>query len=172
MRSSLFLCIYNHIYIRTESFWYHITILWEYLASFCYFWQEVVWANSRAYERGYSDTRHCQKFSSDTRHWGLKMPDTRHSKFTPTLDTQLQKDVIQEKPRSLVAFQKIADSNRTIYFKRPYTKSTLDTVFFKSTSGIVKYLISTLTVPFKGPRKGWKFFLSRKYRNKYWPSYL
>ncbi len=48
----------------------------------------------RAHERGYSDTRHCQNFSSDTRHWGQKMLDTRHSKFTPTLNTQLQKDVI------------------------------------------------------------------------------
>ena len=35
-----------------------------------------------------------------------------------------------------------------------YTKSTLDIVFFKSTSGAVKYLISTLDTdppPFKGP---------------------
>ncbi len=44
--------------------------------------------SSRAHERGYSDTRHCQNFSSDTRHSGKKMPDTdtqnspRHS--TPT----------------------------------------------------------------------------------------
>ncbi len=34
-----------------------------------------------------------------------------------------------------------------------YTKSTLDTVFFKSTSGTVKYFISTLATnpPFHGP---------------------
>ncbi len=49
----------------------------------------------RAHERGHSDTQYCQNFSSDTRHWGQKMLDTRHSKFTQTLDTQLQKDVFQ-----------------------------------------------------------------------------
>ncbi len=37
--------------------------------------------------------------------------------------------------------------------KSNYTKSTLDTVFFKSTPGTVKYLISTLDTdpPFQGP---------------------
>ncbi len=47
----------------------------------------------RAHERGYSDTRYCQNFSPDTRHWGQIKPDTRHSKFTPPLDTQLQRDI-------------------------------------------------------------------------------
>ena len=55
----------------------------------------------------------------------------RHSKFIPTLATHLPKD--GEIPN--------------------YTKSTLDTVIFKSTPETVKYLTSTLDTdpPFKGP---------------------
>ena len=92
---------------------------------------------NRAHERGYPNTRHCQNFSSHTRHWGQKMPDTRQSKFTPTLDVQLKKCVSYS--------QHERNSN--------YTKSTLDTVIFKSTSDTVKYLSSALDTdpPFKGP---------------------
>ncbi len=56
---------------------------------------------------------------------GKKMPDTRHSKLPPTLDTQDRVNI-------------------------PSRHSTL---FFKSTSGTLKYLISTLDTdpPFKGP---------------------
>ena len=62
------------------------------------------------------------------------MPDTRHSKFTLTLHTHLQKD----------GKMKYSD----------YTKSTLNTVIFKSTPETVKYMTSTLDtnpLPFQVP---------------------
>ena len=65
------------------------------------------------------------------------MPDTQHSKFTSTLDTYLQRQKDMEKSG-----------------QSDYTKLTLNTVIFKSTSDTVKYLTPTLDTdpPFKGRR--------------------
>ena len=53
--------------------------------------------NFNAHERGYSYTRHCQNFSSDTRHWGQNYPPPDIQYLPQHSDTQLHKDVIQER---------------------------------------------------------------------------
>ncbi len=77
----------------------------------------VNWSGSwtkRALERGYSDTRHCQKFSSDTRHWGKKMPDTD----TPSKRRKNRKNTFPNSLFGIVLNQKFSRLRRNFFLQQ------------------------------------------------------